>query len=195
MPKCVHDNLFCQGLGGNHFYCFGEHFLSFFWKSSITWYDHFHLLVSLKLHFCLWREGVSKDNTKEYFTLFFQYTLQSSWSQNTAAQFSFYIAFPCYSQLASISIFTGSHTKFKFITMLYPVHPFVCKGQRFCWSCPYVLLQQIVALLMVINVRKGEALVLISGHDSPYWRTLLPFSYATVSGAIGSCSVLFAKSL
>ncbi|KAK8970444.1 hypothetical protein KSP40_PGU021348 [Platanthera guangdongensis] len=36
----------------------------------------------------------------------------------------------------------------------------------------------------------------MSGHDfNPYWRMVLPFSYAIVSGAIGSCSVLFAKSL
>lgn len=44
--------------------------------------------------------------------------------------------------------------------------------------------------------RKGEYLLAVSGHDlRPYWRMLLPFSYATVSGAVGSCSVLFAKSL
>lgn len=35
-----------------------------------------------------------------------------------------------------------------------------------------------------------------SGQDlRPYWHMLLPFSYAIVSGAVGSCSVLFAKSL
>ncbi|WCJ24291.1 Serine/arginine-rich splicing factor 3 [Euphorbia peplus] len=44
--------------------------------------------------------------------------------------------------------------------------------------------------------RRGEILVAYSGHDvRPYWKMLLPFSYAVVSGAIGSCSVLFAKSL
>jgi hypothetical protein len=36
----------------------------------------------------------------------------------------------------------------------------------------------------------------VSGQDlRPYWHMLLPFSYAIVSGAVGSCSVLFAKSL
>ena len=35
-----------------------------------------------------------------------------------------------------------------------------------------------------------------SGHElKTYWQMLLPFSYAVVSGAVGSCSVLFAKSL
>ncbi|XP_073019150.1 probable magnesium transporter NIPA8 [Primulina eburnea] len=44
--------------------------------------------------------------------------------------------------------------------------------------------------------RKGELLLANPGNDiKPYWRMLLPFSYAVVSGAVGSCSVLFAKSL
>ena len=44
--------------------------------------------------------------------------------------------------------------------------------------------------------RRGELLLALSGKDlSPYWFMLLPFSYAVVSGAVGSCSVLFAKSL
>uniref|UniRef100_A0A803MMN5 Probable magnesium transporter n=1 Tax=Chenopodium quinoa TaxID=63459 RepID=A0A803MMN5_CHEQI len=43
--------------------------------------------------------------------------------------------------------------------------------------------------------RKGEILA-TSGHQiKAYWQMLLPFSYAVVSGAVGSCSVLFAKSL
>lgn len=44
--------------------------------------------------------------------------------------------------------------------------------------------------------RRGELLIAVSGHElKPFWSMLLPFSYAVVSGAIGSCSVLFAKSL
>uniref|UniRef100_A0A6N2M9E8 Probable magnesium transporter n=1 Tax=Salix viminalis TaxID=40686 RepID=A0A6N2M9E8_SALVM len=44
--------------------------------------------------------------------------------------------------------------------------------------------------------RRGEIILAISGQDlRPYWQMLLPFSYAVVSGAVGSCSVLFAKSL
>uniref|UniRef100_A0A8R7UVP4 Probable magnesium transporter n=1 Tax=Triticum urartu TaxID=4572 RepID=A0A8R7UVP4_TRIUA len=42
----------------------------------------------------------------------------------------------------------------------------------------------------------GETILSDNAKDtSTHWRTLLPFSYAIVSGAIGSCSVLFAKSL
>ncbi|AQK71327.1 putative magnesium transporter NIPA8 [Zea mays] len=44
--------------------------------------------------------------------------------------------------------------------------------------------------------RSGETIISNSSKDAgTYWRTMLPFSYAVVSGAIGSCSVLFAKSL
>ncbi|CAD6244416.1 unnamed protein product [Miscanthus lutarioriparius] len=44
--------------------------------------------------------------------------------------------------------------------------------------------------------RSGETIISNSSKDvGTYWRTMLPFSYAVVSGAIGSCSVLFAKSL
>uniref|UniRef100_A0A0D9VGG9 Probable magnesium transporter n=1 Tax=Leersia perrieri TaxID=77586 RepID=A0A0D9VGG9_9ORYZ len=44
--------------------------------------------------------------------------------------------------------------------------------------------------------RSGETILSDSAkHTGSHWRTLLPFSYAIVSGAIGSCSVLFAKSL
>ncbi|KAL0685432.1 hypothetical protein Bca4012_052280 [Brassica carinata] len=48
-----------------------------------------------------------------------------------------------------------------------------------------------------LSVEKGEVLLIsVPGQEiSSYWKLLLPFSYAVVSGAIGSCSVLFAKSL
>ncbi|XP_022935247.1 probable magnesium transporter NIPA8 isoform X2 [Cucurbita moschata] len=58
-----------------------------------------------------------------------------------------------------------------------------------------VILIFVVALHHSIY-RRGELLLSVSGQDlRPYWHMLLPFSYAIVSGAIGSCSVLFAKSL
>uniref|UniRef100_A0A7C9CRH2 Probable magnesium transporter n=1 Tax=Opuntia streptacantha TaxID=393608 RepID=A0A7C9CRH2_OPUST len=43
--------------------------------------------------------------------------------------------------------------------------------------------------------RRGEILVSAGLEFKSYWQMLLPFSYAVVSGAVGSCSVLFAKSL
>ncbi|XP_061375704.1 probable magnesium transporter NIPA8 [Gastrolobium bilobum] len=59
----------------------------------------------------------------------------------------------------------------------------------------------LTVLILVIALhhaiyRRGELLLALSGHElRPYWHLLLPFSYAIVSGAVGSCSVLFAKSL
>ncbi|XP_010554143.1 PREDICTED: probable magnesium transporter NIPA8 [Tarenaya hassleriana] len=57
----------------------------------------------------------------------------------------------------------------------------------------------ILILIVAFNhfvYRKGELLISAPGQElRPYWHMLLPFSYAVVSGAIGSCSVLFAKSL
>ncbi|KAH1151493.1 hypothetical protein AAZX31_16G134400 [Glycine max] len=59
----------------------------------------------------------------------------------------------------------------------------------------------LLALISIVALhhsiyKRGELLFAVSGHDlRPYWSMLLPFSYAVVSGAVGSCSVLFAKSL
>jgi hypothetical protein len=58
-----------------------------------------------------------------------------------------------------------------------------------------------VILIFIVAVhhsvyRRGELLATISGQEiRPCWKMMLPFSYAVVSGAVGSCSVLFAKSL
>ncbi|PSS18262.1 Magnesium transporter like [Actinidia chinensis var. chinensis] len=60
----------------------------------------------------------------------------------------------------------------------------------------YCLILVLVVALHHYMYRRGEMLLEVPGHDlKPYWRMLLPFSYAIVSGAVGSCSVLFAKSL
>lgn len=60
----------------------------------------------------------------------------------------------------------------------------------------YCLILVLVVALHHYIYRRGELLVSIPGRElKPYWQMLLPFSYAIVSGAIGSCSVLFAKSL
>ncbi|KAL1352524.1 hypothetical protein HN51_016518 [Arachis hypogaea] len=59
----------------------------------------------------------------------------------------------------------------------------------------YLLVLVLVIALHHFIYRRGE-LLSVSGHNlRPYWHMLLPFSYAIVSGAVGSCSVLFAKSL
>lgn len=60
----------------------------------------------------------------------------------------------------------------------------------------YCLILILVVALLHSIYRRGELVVAVAGHDlKRYWYMLLPFSYAIVSGAVGSCSVLFAKSL
>ncbi|KAA8530041.1 hypothetical protein F0562_004750 [Nyssa sinensis] len=60
----------------------------------------------------------------------------------------------------------------------------------------YCLILILVVAFLHSIYRRGELLLAVPGHDlKPYWHMLLPFSYAIVSGAVGSCSVLFAKSL
>ncbi|KAL8049108.1 hypothetical protein ABFX02_06G000200 [Erythranthe guttata] len=60
----------------------------------------------------------------------------------------------------------------------------------------YCLILVIVVCSSHAIYRRGEVLLAIPGNDiKPYWQMLLPLSYAIVSGAAGSCSVLFAKSL
>ncbi|KAB2614164.1 hypothetical protein D8674_036480 [Pyrus ussuriensis x Pyrus communis] len=60
----------------------------------------------------------------------------------------------------------------------------------------YCMILVLVVALHHSIYRRGELLHAVSGQDlRPYWHMLLPFSYAIVSGAVGSFSVLFAKSL
>ncbi|KAK3011346.1 hypothetical protein RJ639_012797 [Escallonia herrerae] len=60
----------------------------------------------------------------------------------------------------------------------------------------YCLILVLVVTLHQYLYRRGELLLTVPGHDlKSYWHMLLPFSYAVVSGAVGSYSVLFAKSL
>ncbi|KAL5581493.1 hypothetical protein UlMin_013935 [Ulmus minor] len=60
----------------------------------------------------------------------------------------------------------------------------------------YCMILIIVVVVHHSIYRRGELVLAVSGNElRPYWQMLLPFSYAIVSGAVGSCSVLFAKSL
>ncbi|KAH7438331.1 hypothetical protein KP509_04G010400 [Ceratopteris richardii] len=64
----------------------------------------------------------------------------------------------------------------------------------------YLIYCMCLIILVTVNhmtYKKGRALMTNCTDESVsrYWHTLLPFSYAMVSGIIGSHSVLFAKSL
>lgn len=66
-------------------------------------------------------------------------------------------------------------------------------------NIPFLLYCLILVFVVALHhslYRRGEFLLAVPGQDLKlYWQMLLPFSYAVVSGAVGSCSVLFAKSL
>ncbi|CAK9875437.1 unnamed protein product [Sphagnum jensenii] len=68
------------------------------------------------------------------------------------------------------------------------------KGHAYLVYCLVLIL--LVALHHVIY-RRGRILISAYGEDGvgPHWWMLLPYAYSVVSGAIGSHSVLFAKSL
>ncbi|KAF2301750.1 hypothetical protein GH714_028889 [Hevea brasiliensis] len=54
----------------------------------------------------------------------------------------------------------------------------------------YCMILVLVVALHHYIYRRGELLIAVSGQDlRPYWQMLLPFSYAVVSGAVGSCSM------
>ncbi|GBG85711.1 hypothetical protein CBR_g40440 [Chara braunii] len=61
----------------------------------------------------------------------------------------------------------------------------------------YVFGLLLLVLLLYFTYRKGRQMIAAKGDDGVgiYWHMLLPFSYAMVSGIIGTQSVLFAKSL
>ncbi|XP_050380309.1 probable magnesium transporter NIPA8 [Argentina anserina] len=60
----------------------------------------------------------------------------------------------------------------------------------------YCLILMLIVAVHHSIYRRGVLLHAVCGHDlRSYWHMLLPFSYAIVSGAVGSFSVLFAKSL
>ncbi|KAJ8566863.1 hypothetical protein K7X08_019071 [Anisodus acutangulus] len=60
----------------------------------------------------------------------------------------------------------------------------------------YCLTLVLVVALHHSIYKRGELMFAVPMNESkPYWHMLFPFSYAVVSGAVGSCSVLFAKSL
>ncbi|XP_020554874.1 probable magnesium transporter NIPA8 isoform X3 [Sesamum indicum] len=73
------------------------------------------------------------------------------------------------------------------VTQIAKLYHFCILGWRMYYSS---------SISYFFNGRRGELLLAVPGNDiKPYWHMLLPLSYAIVSGAVGSCSVLFAKSL
>ncbi|XP_042456595.1 probable magnesium transporter NIPA8 [Zingiber officinale] len=159
------------------------------------------------IHFQMWRFGIllfAFGNCLNFIS--FAYAAQSLLAALGSIQFVSNIGFSYFVLRKTVSVKVLVATTFIVLGNIFLVSfgnhqsPVFTPEQLVTKYCSLVFLLYCLSLLFIVGInqyiyRKGEAHVLISGHDSPYWRTLLPFSYATVSGAIGSCSVLFAKSL
>ncbi|XP_074589332.1 putative magnesium transporter NIPA8 [Curcuma longa] len=159
------------------------------------------------IHFQTWRFGIllfAFGNCLNFIS--FAYAAQSLLAALGSIQFVSNIGFSYFVLRKTVSVKVLVATTFIVLGNIFLVSfgnhqsPVYTPEQLVTKYCSLVFLLYCLSLLFIVGInqyiyRKGEALVLISGHDSPYWRTLLPFSYAIVSGAIGSCSVLFAKSL
>ncbi|OAY66094.1 putative magnesium transporter NIPA8 [Ananas comosus] len=128
------------------------------------------------MYFQTWRVGIlffALGNCLNFIS--FAYAAQSLLAALGSIQFVSNIAFAYFVLSKTVSV------KYEFLFLLFILY------------VPTVML----FLITTYEIdRRGEDILSASVPDfSAYWRTLLPFSYAVVSGAVGSCSVLFAKSL
>ncbi|KAJ3675835.1 hypothetical protein LUZ60_004877 [Juncus effusus] len=161
-----------------------------------------HVLKPI-IHFQTWRIGIlffSLGNGLNFVS--FAYAAQSLLAALGSVQFVSNIAFAYFVlnktvsikvMVATIFIVSGNIFLVSFGNHQSPVYTpeeLIDKYSNLVFILYCLFLIIIIALNHYIY-RKGEAL----NEVSLYWSTLLPFSYAVVSGAVGSCSVLFAKSL
>ncbi|XP_010929508.1 probable magnesium transporter NIPA8 [Elaeis guineensis] len=160
------------------------------------------------IYFQTWRVGIlffALGNCLNFIS--FAYAAQSLLAALGSIQFISNIAFAYFVLSKTVSVKVMVATAFIVFGNIFLVSfgnhqsPVYTPEQLIAKYSNLVFLLYCLMLVLVVAgnhyiYRRGEAYLALSGKDfSPYWRTLLPFSYATVSGAVGSCSVLFAKSL
>ncbi|XP_074584453.1 LOW QUALITY PROTEIN: putative magnesium transporter NIPA8 [Curcuma longa] len=159
------------------------------------------------IHFQTWRIGIllfAFGNCLNFFS--FAYAAQSLLAALGSIQFVSNIIFAYFVLNKTVSFKVILATSFIVLGNIFLVSfgnhqsPVFTPEQLIAKYTSLVFLLYCFTLLLVVSLnqyiyRKGEAYLAVSRNDSLYWSTLLPFSYATVSGAVGSCSVLFAKSL
>lgn len=160
------------------------------------------------IHFQTWRVGIfffALGNCLNFVS--FGYAAQSLLAALGSVQFVSNIAFAYFVLSKTVTIKVVIATAFIVLGNIFlvsfgnhqsPVYTPQQLSEKYS-NLVFLLYCLILMLVVATNhyiYRKGEANLSVSEHDlSPYWRMLLPFSYAIVSGAVGSCSVLFAKSL
>ncbi|ONK78049.1 uncharacterized protein A4U43_C02F13700 [Asparagus officinalis] len=160
------------------------------------------------IHFHTWRVGIfffALGNCLNF--LSFGYAAQSLLAALGSVQFISNIAFAYFVLSKTVTIKVVIATTFIVLGNIFLVsfgnHQSPVYTPKQLWekysNLVFLLYCLILMLIVVSNhyiYRKGAIYLSASGHDlSPYWRMSLPFTYAVVSGAVGSCSVLFAKSL
>ncbi|XP_052180186.1 probable magnesium transporter NIPA8 [Diospyros lotus] len=160
------------------------------------------------IHFQTWRIGVlffALGNCLNFIS--FGYAAQSLLAALGSIQFVSNIAFayfvlnktvPVKVLVATAFIVLGNIFLVAFGNHQSPVYTPEQLAEKFS-NITFLLYCLILVLVVALHhflYRRGEVLLSLPGHDlKPYWQMLLPFSYAIVSGAVGSCSVLFAKSI
>lgn len=166
------------------------------------------LILKPIIHFQSWRIGIlffAVGNCLNFFS--FAYAAQSLLAALGSVQFVSNIAFAYFVLSKTVTVKVMVATTFIVFGNIFLVSfgnhqsPVYTPEQLSEKYNNIVFLLYCFTLVLVVATnhyiyRKGEAHLSLSGQDfTPYWRMLLPFSYAIVSGAVGSCSVLFAKSL
>ncbi|XP_020581323.1 probable magnesium transporter NIPA8 [Phalaenopsis equestris] len=166
------------------------------------------LILKPIIYFHSWRVGILffvLGNSLNFFS--FAYAAQSLLAALGSIQFVSNIAFSYFvlSKTVTIKVLTatffivfGNIFLVSFGNHQSPVYTPEQLAEKYS-NLVFLLYCLMLIVVVIINhymYRKGAACLSVYGNDfNPYWRMILPFSYAIVSGAIGSCSVLFAKSL
>ncbi|KAM3227139.1 hypothetical protein ACQJBY_059201 [Aegilops geniculata] len=160
------------------------------------------------MYFQTWRIGIlffAVGNCLNFMS--FAYAAQSLLAALGSIQFVSNIAFACVVLNKTISVKVMVATTFIVFGNVFLVSfgnhqsPVYTPEQLIAKYSNLVFVLYCMSLVFVVALsqylyRSGETILSDNAKDtSTHWRTLLPFSYAIVSGAIGSCSVLFAKSL
>lgn len=166
------------------------------------------LAVKPIMHFQTWRTGIvffSLGNCLNFIS--FGYAAQSLLAALGSVQFVSNIAFAYFVLNKTVTTKVMGATAFIVLGNIFLVafgnhqSPVYTPEQLAEKYSNVAFLLYCIMLIVVVALhhsvyRRGEILLAGSRQNlQAYWHMLLPFSYAVVSGAVGSCSVLFAKSL
>lgn len=160
------------------------------------------------IYFHSWRVGIlffALGNCLNFIS--FGYAAQSLLAALGSIQFVSNIAFACFVLKKTVTVKVLIATAFIVLGNIFlvafgnhqsPVYTPEQLAEKYS-NIAFLLYCLILATVVALHhsvYRRGELLLAIPGDElKAYWQMLLPFSYAVVSGAVGSCSVLFAKSL